>query len=634
MPRGGVDKYAIPINRSRLQPHKARTRVGGDYNPPGPGQYNPPSGDGRKKAQRASSFGGRMAGEDRFKTGLIGRHLKAVGETPGPGGYETRSSLGIQMLSRSKSSQGSRFGGSSRNHASAQYYPGMMNAPSVEQVNAKRAGKAPGPGSHDPPDPSVARHRKPVASSFGGRLAQAGRMPLARPNTTPGPGAYGGDDSLLGKVANSRQRSTPGGRFGRSSRSARVVAPGMGPAGAGEGAGIERAVVVPSVGRQSSSRKRNAPAFSMGGRTQDAIVIDKTGAATYSSSKPSADPGPGQYLPITPIRRAVSVESRSRNHPEFSFGKGSRSGIVPEAARARAVPRSPGPQAYQKDMTSSIGRQALGNRPNTPSFGFGRATRDKVAKTSAPGAIAEPLHDAPGPIYAPAGSIGRQVISTKRNAGGHSFSKSSRADSDKAYKGFGEGKGDPNKDAMGKDAPPPGAYDLPEKGHAPSFSFGGKGVARGMKRPKSADANVGPGMYDTGAVDGVGSKTVDSRHGRGAAFGFGTSGRDKMHMAPGQPTHGESVAPGPGHYPTTSSLGSQAVSTKKNAAGSKFGHETRDKGQMALAPGQPFVSKGVPVGPGQYDAEPSTLVSSPTKRSAPGMYFGTSERSKVGANVG
>lgn len=629
-----------------------RKRVAASYATPGPGSYSPPSDHTRFKAQRASSFGGRLAKQDRYKTGPLGSATRS--QVPGPGHYPVSSGLREQAVSTRRTAPSGRFGTAPRSSAASQYYSGMMAAPAVEQVNLKRSATMPGPGAYQDGRADITSKKATApAHSFGGKLARTKRPPpegKVAPN--PGPGAYE-TAGLVSRPALSKNKRTTGGGFSRASRDSRVVAPGMQPKpgdapatrGSNAAAPPDFGPATSSLARQALSKKKSAPAFTLTGRGagSDTVKVDRRGNVTFNSSRVSPSPGPGSYDAIGGRRgatRAVGGQFARATRPEI-IGEPPRNR---QAARRREVATTPSVGTYNVAV-SSVGAQADSRRPASAAHSFGRARREEVERTCAPDTPIVPRSVTPGPgTYEGPSALGTQHRSTHRTQQSFSFSTDSRAAFHKAYKGFGEGKGDPNLDSRGKDAPPPGAYDpgLAHRPRDPAFTFGGKGVPRGAPgletRPRSAGPKSrqhaeapGPGAYEPERVAAVGSHHMgDSTKSRAPTFGFGTADRSKADtvVTPGAGFTSLMVTPGPGTYEGEASVGRQTSSRHASAPAASFGSGTREQHQRARAPEKPSLRLNDAPGPGAYDPAPADM--DITLRHTPSFGFGTGERDQPG----
>ena len=166
---------------------------------------------------------------------------------------------------------------------------------------------------------------------------------------------------------------------------------------------------------------------------------------------------------------------------------------------------TPGPGNYV--ATSSVGRQASSESKTHASFGFGTSSRFNHEKNLAKKSRTLP---APG-AYKATSALGRQVMSTKGSSGNVPFGSSSRA------------------------------HVVVEKGFEQAFF--------GMESP-------GPAMYRN--AKGLFSKNKEELGPRGPSFG-----KDPRAIDPNKPNDLErrsAAVPGPGMYPTGSSMGHQVNS--------------------------------------------------------------------------
>jgi len=96
---------------------------------------------------------------------------------------------------------------------------------------------------------------------------------------------------------------------------------------------------------------------------------------------------------------------------------------------------------------SSIGSQAVSEKPSSPAFGFGNSPRNARERAST----------VPGPgNYRYGSSLGNQFASTRESACRTVFGTSTRDDIQKMYMDD-----DSAKTYYGLDSPPPNAYSLP-----------------------------------------------------------------------------------------------------------------------------------------------------------------------------
>lgn len=561
------------------------------------------------------------------------------GEVPGPGFYRLEEAIGKQQDSRRSSRPQASFPTSSREQA-AKVFAG---ATTLEFVCS------PGPGAYDVKRSlGDAEDQARSSYSFGRRLGEQ-RVERLRPSTSfgPGPGEYASKQASTARAS----------KFGLSERKSIAVdrlypGPGMPAYPRSDGANPSYVGQMSSLG-QSTSRP-SSPAYSFGAG-EKTVPRERVNTSVMSSTphgkrirkKPrrTNDEAPpktraaGRYSWLTgrvekqPTKPAGVTLPRSNGYsdpPKFSFGREDRFSeniFMPHKPQPRTT-ETPGPiydVAVQGNAPQySFPKVSLDVRPSRTCDMPGpgaynirlehrmeellRDSQGRPATTDHLAQLAATANDEPRPRTHPAGLSGAAAEAielglkfgdtpTRPTSPTYSFGLGDRASRAKCYTA-----GELNKEMTGGASPGPNTAHpgLPAAATsrwrvAPTFSFGGKNVARNDVVKPAAD--VGPAQF--GRFDAVGYQAVSTLS-TSPRFGFSRASRASIdkHFTPNDsPPHipslaPPSVVPGPIYFAQSSvgvsSFGRQPASPKKTEPKSVFGKAIRDKHSKIFMP-QPAV---------------------------------------------
>lgn len=187
-----------------------------------------------------------------------------------------------------------------------------------------------------------------------------------------------------------------------------------------------------AAGRQNLGTKNRAATFKFGSSKRDdghklyVSRVDTTGDATDPNRAAAGKgvPGPGAY-------------TQNQNHikkkaPAFSFG------LKTESIEKPSTSLNIGPGSYQ--TPSSMGNQQVSERPSSPGYSMGSASREKVGNVLSPGFNPVSTSNTPGPAkYQNQSGMGRQALSQKTSSNAFSFGSNDKlkAERDKGVPGPG-----------------------------------------------------------------------------------------------------------------------------------------------------------------------------------------------------
>ncbi|KAK1946608.1 Outer dense fiber protein 3 [Phytophthora citrophthora] len=532
---------------------------------PGPGDYTSDIVNPRERAAPSYSLGKKwsnMGGDERI---------------PGPGAYESSTTIGRTVLSTQKSNPVSSFPKVERKplHGSgtADVGPGQYSVV-VESVGRQavstvatgasysfgtesrsKADRSTGASRYYDPKSSVgtqveSTYRTAPKCSMSGRPQTSNKSP-PRPLGSPTNQTFTDVKSSCGGQVDSRKATAPGAVFGSGTRphtTSGSKAPGPG------------AYQIPStIGKPVLSTMAQAPSCSIAGR-------EKFGS-TADLSASGRQPGPGDYT-------SDIVNPRERAAPSYSLGK--------KWSNMGGDERIPGPGAYESSTT--IGRTVLSTQKSNPVSSFPKVER-------------KPLHGSgtadvgPGQYSVVVESVGRQAVSTVATGASYSFGTESRS---KADRSTGASRYYDPKSSVGTQVE--STYRT-----APKCSMSGRPQTSNKSPPRPLGSPTNQTFTDVKSSCGG---QVDSRKATapGAVFGSGT----RPHTTSG------SKAPGPGTYQIPSSIGKPVLSTMAQAPSCSIAGREKFGSTADLS------ASGRQPGPGDYTSD----IVNPRERAAPSYSLG------------
>jgi len=282
--------------------------------------------------------------------------------------------------------------------------------------------------------------------------------------------------------------------------------------------------------------------------------------------------------------------------PNYGFGSGTRETqskvfISQEHAALAVNPLSPGPAMYS--TVASVGPQVNSAMESAPRYGFGTSDRDDVAKVyishehekTMPGGLF-----APGPQYNFETGIGQQVTSQKATLPLYGFGSSTREHQQKVYisaehekvsGGPGEGAGfkyslHPSLGSQVLSYGPTGYNCRVKNGSQPGWVMG-KAERFGNLSSGGGSGALAPGPGTYTITPSVGVQVASSKPSL-PRYGFGSSTREHANKVFISRDHaklsGGKFAPGPGQYPVAPMTGAKVASSNGGATSSAWGFGT------------------------------------------------------------